>query len=208
MKKMIPFLILASAVAHAEIPEVRARNVTCAEIQQTLASYSTITVVTKPFIFAQRLTVSVDIACADYQAKTQAYFNTADLNDCPVGFYCADRVVYTPAPNPGPYYPRPNPGPYYPNPNPGHYYPHPTPGPSHGGGGHYNPPHPGEHGGHYNPPSGGHGSGGGMGGSHGGHYNPPSGGGHSSGGGMGGSHGGGGGSSHGGGHHGGFVELE
>lgn len=164
MKKMISlFLLLLAAAAQAEIPEVRAKQVTCEELQATLLNYGTITVVTKPFIFAKRLTVSTDIICGAGEDKVQAIFKTADGIQCAAGFHCEERDVYVPHPTP---YPRPRPDyrpyprhrpDYRPSPRPRpDYRPSPRPQPRPDRGPRYNPPSSGrDRGPRYNPPGGG-----------------------------------------------------
>ncbi len=122
MKKLIlsALSIVLASSAFAEIPEIRAKNVTCQELQEAVLNYGAVTVVTKPFLFTKRLTVVREIECGLRSMKTQAFFKTSDVSECAAGLYCQSEpiviVVIDHEPRHDRYHPRPHrPAPHRPD---------------------------------------------------------------------------------------------
>lgn len=149
------FALSLTTVAMADVPEIRAKEVTCAELQQNIANYKEVTVLYRPFLFMNRLTVNSEIECGASADKKQAFFKTKDEKSCAAGFFCEERPVVIIHSDPYPHGPisHPHPGPIH---HPGPIsHPHPTPHAPRGD--HYNPHPGGSHaphaprGDHYNP---------------------------------------------------------
>jgi hypothetical protein len=95
MKKLMLglFAISLASPTFADTPVIRAKKVTCQELQDSVRNYGTVTVTTKSFIFTKKLDVSHEIECGANLLKKQAFFDTSDVEDCAAGFYCARRPV-------------------------------------------------------------------------------------------------------------------
>lgn len=117
----------------AEIPEIRAKQVSCQELQDAVRNYGQVVVLSKGFLSTKRLLVSQDIECGSREVKTQAFFKTSDLSACAAGVFCKSEPVIivvdthhprhdrprwrtTYRPRPTPTY-RPRPTPTYPRPH-------------------------------------------------------------------------------------------
>ncbi len=87
------FALSLAIPALADTPVIRAKKVTCQELQDAVRNYGAVTVTTKPFLFLKRLDVSQEIECGSSLVKRQAFFNTSDMNDCAAGVYCASRPI-------------------------------------------------------------------------------------------------------------------
>ncbi|MES2526099.1 MAG: hypothetical protein V4598_03405 [Bdellovibrionota bacterium] len=125
MKKLIlsALTLVLSTSAFAEIPEIRAKNVTCQELQEAVLNYGTVTVLTKAFLSTKRLTVAREIECGGRSIKTQAVFKTSDVSACAAGLYCKAEptviIVVDHEPRHDRYHPRPHrPAPHRPTPTP------------------------------------------------------------------------------------------
>ena len=96
MKRFLLALALVSIHAHAEVPEIMAKNVTCAEIKAELVKYKSLTVVKSFMGIKKRLDVELKADC-DYDENAEAaYFKTKDVKYCEVGEYCrVERSSYS-----------------------------------------------------------------------------------------------------------------
>lgn len=133
---LLSVLALAfSTSLFAEIPEIRAKKVSCQELQDAVRNYGQVVVLSKGFLSTKRLLVSQDTECGGREVKTQAFFKTSDLSACAAGVYCKSEPVIIVVDHHHPrhdrprwrntYRPRPTPT-YRPRPTPT-YRPRPTP---------------------------------------------------------------------------------
>lgn len=88
MKTIALIFALFSFQTFAEVPEVLAKNMTCAELRDSLANYRTLTVVSKVLLFKKRLTI-YQVANCSYDERVQsATFKTSTDRYCSVGEFC------------------------------------------------------------------------------------------------------------------------
>lgn len=143
MKLILPLMLLASVTAHAQTLEVRASQVTCAELQRTLAENGALIVVKKILFFKDKTFVRHSDSCSSDQYKKTFTFKTIDEKHCEAGEIC--RYIPTPSEDTG--YSGGSSSDY------GGYYGGGTSGWSSGGGSSYDPPSSSDRGSRYDPPS-------------------------------------------------------
>lgn len=96
MKRFVIALALITAHAQADVPEIMAKNVKCADLQAALVKNKSITVVKSFLGIKKRLTVEVKADCDYDESNETAYFKTLDDKFCEVGEYCrVERSYYS-----------------------------------------------------------------------------------------------------------------
>lgn len=95
MKRFVLALALITAHAQADVPEIMAKNVKCADLQAELVKNKSLTVVKKFLGIKKRLTVEVKADCDYDETNETAYFKTLDDKFCEVGEYCKRESYFS-----------------------------------------------------------------------------------------------------------------
>jgi hypothetical protein len=95
MKRFVLALALITAHAQADVPEIMAKNVKCADLQAELVKNKSLTVVKSFLGIKKRLTVEVKADCDYDETNETAYFKTIDDKFCEVGEYCKAESIFS-----------------------------------------------------------------------------------------------------------------
>jgi hypothetical protein len=86
--------LMLSSLAIAEVPSFVAREVTCAELQENLANYKVIAVVTRPLrIKTTTIARSEAGNCGIWEYPSKYVVGTKDIKNCRVGVTCVARTI-------------------------------------------------------------------------------------------------------------------